>query len=60
MRNSKEHLISKFKDHLIFDELSEFFIIFFPIEKSLLKLKELLNYCNESSFIFPNYTPLPK
>ena len=60
MWNTKEHLVSKFKDYLIFDELSEFFITFFPMEKSLKKLKELFNYYNESSFIFPNYTPLPE
>ena len=60
MWNTKEHLVSKFKDYLIFDELSEFFITFFPIERSFKKLKELFNYYNESSFIFPNYTPLPE
>ena len=60
MWNTKEHLVSKFKDYLIFDELSEFFITFFPIERSFKKLKELFNYYNESSFIFPNYTSLPE
>ena len=29
MWNTKEHIVSKFKDYLIFDELSEFFMTFF-------------------------------
>ena len=60
MWNAKEHLVCLFKDYLIYDELSEFFIIFFPSNKAIKKLKELINYYNESSFIFPNYTPLPE
>ena len=60
MWNAKEHLVCIFKDYLIYDELSEFFIIFFPKEKSIKKLKDLFEYYNESSFIFPNYTPLPE
>ena len=33
MWNAKEHLVCLFKDYLIYDELSEFFIIFFLVIK---------------------------
>lgn len=60
MWNAKRHIVSLFKDYLIFDELAEFFIAFYPFNKSYKKLEELFNYYEESSFIFPNYTPLPE
>ena len=60
MWNAKEHIVSLFKDYLIFDELAEFFIAYYPPTKSIDKLKDLFSYYNESSFIFPNYTPLPE
>ncbi len=60
MWNAKEHLVSLFKDYLIFDELAEFFIAYYPTEKSIRKLTDLFSYYSESSFIFPNYTPLPE
>ena len=60
MWNAKNHIISLFKDNLIFDELAEFFSEYIPKENSLKKLKYLLDYYTESSFIFPNYTPLPE
>ena len=60
MWNAKEHLVSVFKDFLIYDELSEFFVTFFPKDRAIKKLKDLISYYNESSFIFPNYTPLPE
>ena len=60
MWNAKRHIVSLFKDYLIFDELAEFFIAFYPSNKSYKKLIELFNYYEESSFIFPNYTPLPE
>lgn len=60
MWNAKRHIVSLFKDYLIFDELAEFFISYYPFKKSFKKLNELFNYYEESSFIFPNYTPLPE
>ena len=60
MWNAKRHIVSVFKDYLIFDELAEFVLAFYPLNKSYTKLNELFNYYEESSFIFPNYTPLPE
>lgn len=60
MWNAKGHIVSLFKDYLIYDELAEFFISFYPSQTSLKKLNELFDYYAESSFIFPNYTPLPE
>ena len=60
MWNAKQHIVSLFKDYLIFDELAEFFIAYYPSGKTIDKLKDLFSYYSESSFIFPNYTPLPE
>ena len=60
MWNAKYHIVSLFKDYLIFDELAEFFNEYNTKENSINKLKDLFSYYNESSFIFPNYTPLPE
>jgi len=58
--NKKGHIVSLFKDFLIYNEKSEFFIAFYTYDKIKKKLIDLFNYYNESSFIFPNYTPLPE
>ena len=58
LSNGKCHIVSLFKDYLILDETADFFIRFYPKNRSILKLKQLFNYYEESSFIFPNYTPL--
>ena len=60
MWNKKGHIVSLFKDFLLYDELSEFCIDFYTYDRIKKKLIELFNYYNESSFIFPNYTPLPE
>ena len=60
MWNKKGHIVSLFKDFLLYDEISEFFIEFYTYDKIIKKLIDLFNYYNESSFIFPNYTPLPE
>ena len=56
--NGKCHLVSLFKDYLILDETADFFVRFYPKNKAISKLKQLFNYYEESSFIFPNYIPL--
>ena len=53
-RDGLSFKIDKFKDYLIFDELAEFFNEYNTKENSINKLKDLFNYYNESSFIFPN------
>ena len=58
--NKKGHIVTLFKDFLLYDEISEFCIEFYTYDKIKKKLIELFNYYNESSFIFPNYTPLPE
>ena len=60
MWNAKYHIVSLFKDYLIFDELAEFFNEYNTKKNSINKLKDLFSYYNESSFIFPNYTALPE
>lgn len=56
--NEKSHLVSMFKDNLIYDDLSEFFKRFYKQKKSKKKLERILDYYERSSRVFPNYTVL--
>ena len=58
MSNASIHLVSKFKDYLIYDEVHEFISNYYNIKTSLTNLKILLEYFSSSSYIFPNYTVL--
>ena len=58
MENSKTHLISTFKDYLFYDERTEFFNEYYPLNKSLKILLHLLTFYEKSSYIFPNYTAI--
>ena len=58
MENANTHLISTFKDYLFFDERTEFFNKYYPLNKSLNILLHLLTFYEKSSYIFPNYTAI--
>ena len=58
MSNANTHLVSVFKDYLIYDEMNEFISHYYHIKTSLTNLKILLEYFSSSSYIFPNYTVL--
>ena len=58
MCNCKSHLVSIFKNYLIEDDFSEYIHRFYNSKESPPRLKKLFLYYEETSVIFPNYTPL--
>lgn len=56
--NSKCHIVSLFKDHLIFDDQTEFLRRYYTYPEIFIKLKRILYFFKITSFLFPNYTPL--
>ena len=58
MSNGKCHIVAVFKDYLIEDDHSEFLRRFYTKNESNPRLKKLYDYYEETSVIFPNYTPL--
>ena len=56
--NQKTHIVAKFKDYLILDDLSEFLKRYYTIDESLVRLPGYLEYYYRYSYIFPNYTAL--
>ena len=53
--NSDSHLVSVFKDFLLYDDPSEFLKRYYRKKENKIKLKLLTNYYNNSSKLFPNY-----
>ena len=58
LSNRKCHLVSIFKDYLLFDDMSEFYKRFYKRNESNIKIKKLSKYHKDTSIIYPNYSPL--
>ena len=58
MCNGCCHIVAVFKDYLISDDQSEYLRRIYRIDESKPRLKKLISYYQETSVIFPNYTPL--
>ena len=58
MCNGKCHLVAVFKNYLIQDDISDYLRRFYTYKESIPRLKKLFKFHQESSVIFPNYTPL--
>ena len=58
MCNGRCHLVAVFKNYLIEDDNSEYLRRFYKLKESTPRLKKLFLYHDETSVIFPNYTPL--
>ena len=58
MSNGKCHLVAVFKNYLIQDDISDYLRRFYTYEESIPRLKKLFKFHQETSVIFPNYTPL--
>jgi len=58
MCNGKCHLVAVFKNYLILDDISDYLRRFYTSEESIPRLKKLFKFHQETSVIFPNYTPL--
>ena len=58
MCNGRCHVVAVFKNYLIEDDNSEYLRRFYKYKESSPRLKKLFSYHEETSVIFPNYTPL--
>lgn len=58
--NEKSHIVARFKDFLIFDDLSEFLRRFYNSEESMTRIPKITDYYENYSKIFPNYINLPE
>ena len=58
MCNDPCHFVAVFKDYLIADDHSEYLRRIYKKAESIQRLLKLFSYYQETSVIFPNYTPL--
>ena len=58
--NEKCEIVARFKDFLIFDDLTEFLHEFCPRQKLIPKLKYIFNFYTRYSRIYPNYIIIPE
>ena len=58
MENANTHLISVFKDYLLFDDMTEFFKEYYISKDIYPRLKTIYDYYESSSYLFPNYTAI--
>ena len=53
--NENTHVVSVFKDYLIFDEVSEYLKRFYAKDESATRLPKIYNFYDQYSKVFPNY-----
>ena len=58
MENANTHLVSIFKDYLLYDDSTEFFKEFYSKKEIYPRLKTIYDYYESSSYLFPNYTAI--
>ena len=58
MENANTHLVSVFKDYLLFDDMTEFFKEYYISKDIYPRLKTIYDYYESSSYLFPNYTAI--
>ena len=58
MENANTHLVSVFKDYLLYDDTTEFLKKYFTKKEIQKKLISIFDYYESSSYLFPNYTAL--
>ena len=58
MENANTHLVSLFKDYLLYDDMTEFFKEYYKKPEIYERLKTIYEYYESSSYLFPNYTAI--
>ena len=58
MENANTHLVSIFKDYLLYDDMTEFFKEYYDSKEIYPRLKTIYDYYESSSYLFPNYTAI--
>jgi len=59
MYNEPHHLVSVFKDYLIFDDFSEYIKRFYHFQDSQHRLVKIYDFYIKYSKIFPSYASIP-
>ncbi len=59
MYNENRHIVSVFKDYLIFDDFSEYLKRFYKDQESIERLPKVFEFYEKYSKVFPNYVALP-
>ena len=60
MYNENRHIVSVFKDYLIFDDFSEYLKRFYRIVEAIERLPRVFEFYEKYSKVFPNYVVLPE
>ena len=60
MYNEERHVVSVFKDYLIFDDFSEYLKRVYSIEEVIERLPKIFDFYDECSKVFPNYIAIPE
>jgi hypothetical protein len=58
--NENTHIVSVFKDYLIYDDVSEFLKRFYNKLESVQRLPKMFEFYDKFSKVFPNYVVLPE
>ena len=58
INNIRSHIVTSFKEFLIFEEIFEFINKYYKKKESSLLLKEIINFYVSNEFFFPNYSIL--
>ena len=60
IHNIGSHIVSLFKEYLIYGDIYEFCSKYYNKRKSIYLLKEILNYYIANNILYPNYVVLPE
>ena len=58
--NENAHVVSVFKDYLIFDDVSEFLKRFYKKYETIQRLPKMYEFYEKNSKFYPNYISLPE
>ena len=60
MYNEPRHIVSIFKDYLIFDDFSEYLKRGYRFQKSAERLPRIFQFYTKYSKVYPNYVAIPQ
>ena len=60
MYNENRHIVSVFKDYLIFDDFSEYLKRIYHLEETVERLPKVFEFYDKYSKVFPNYVVMPE
>lgn len=58
--NESTHMVSVFKDYLIYDDISEFLKRSYKVAEAKQRLPKIFEFYEKYSKVFPNYVTLPE